>query len=370
MSNRESQIGMSPERFSVSESGMRSLNIGRKPWDLVKELVQNAWDEAPDATECRVIVESNPEDDTTTVIVQDDGQGFSNIADVYTLMGDTSKRLYPTKRGRFNIGEKYVISVALEAEVETVGYTVFFPRHGSREVTNNSRKRGTKIKVLMPWNERQSKELVTMLQLFRSPTNCRLFVNDLEVQPSPAKNIRSAELQTVVQDNPGSPMRTVQRLTEIHIVEPTDSVAERWIYEMGIPVRVIECPWHLDIMQKIPLNQQRDTVSETYLNRIYAETLNSTHGELAKEGFTSVWVKRAIENSQITPDAIKSTAIGRYGPKAVFSSIDRNADMRATEADYKLISPLARCPEKNVSYSENTPAYGIPAKCFLLHRRH
>lgn len=339
MSVTESQIGKSAERFSVSESGMRSLNIGREPWELVKELIQNSWDEAPVATECHVVVEPHPEEGTTTVIVQDDGPGFSNVADVYTLMGNTSKRLHPTKRGRFNIGEKDVVSVAIEAAVETVGYTVVFPRNGTREVTSNSGERGTKIKVLMPWNERQSKELVAMLQLFRPPTNCRLFVNDLEVHPAPAKKICSAELQTVVQDDPAGPMRTTQRRTDIHIVEPADSGDDRWIYEMGIPVQVIECAWHIDIMQKIPLSQQRNTVKETYLNRIYAETLNSTHRELAEEEFTSPWVKRAIENSQITPEAIKSTAKGRYRPNAVFSSIDRNADMRATEAGYELISP-------------------------------
>ena len=57
-------------------------------------------------------------------------------------MGHTSKRLDHTKRGRFNIGEKDVISVAIEAEVETVGYTATFPRTGSREVHYNSRVKG------------------------------------------------------------------------------------------------------------------------------------------------------------------------------------------------------------------------------------
>ena len=339
MSNTEPQIGISTERFSVSASGMRSLNIGRKPWDLVKELIQNAWDEAPFATECRVIVKPHPEGNTTTVTVQDDGPGFSNIADAYTIMGNTSKRLHPTKRGRFNIGEKDVISVATEAEVETVGYTVVFPRSGSREITPNSRKKGTQIQVLMPWNERQSKELVAMLQRFRAPLNCRLFVNDLEVLPRPAKKIRSAELQTEVQDDPNGPMRTIRRRTEIHLVEPADSDGERWVYEMGIPVQVIGCPWHIDVMQKIPLDQKRNVISDTFLNRIYAETLNASHRDLKKEEFASDWVKRAIENSQIDSEAIKSTAIGRYGLKAVFSTIDRNADMRATEAGYELISP-------------------------------
>ena len=35
------------ERFTVSHEGMREQQAGRAPWELVKELVQNAWDEAP-----------------------------------------------------------------------------------------------------------------------------------------------------------------------------------------------------------------------------------------------------------------------------------------------------------------------------------
>ncbi len=86
-------------RFEVSESGMRELNSSRQPWDLVKELIQNAWDEAEAlfACECRVTVEPQADGSATMVTVQDDGPGFSNIADAYTLMGHTAKRLQPTK---------------------------------------------------------------------------------------------------------------------------------------------------------------------------------------------------------------------------------------------------------------------------------
>ena len=60
-------------RFAVSESGMRELNSSREPWDLVKELIQNAWDEAPFASECRVTVEPQPENHVTMVTVKTTG---------------------------------------------------------------------------------------------------------------------------------------------------------------------------------------------------------------------------------------------------------------------------------------------------------
>ena len=125
------------ERLAVSTQGMRELHAGRPPWSLAKELVQNSWDEAPAATVCTITVEpltkGRTEDRGRTVItVTDDGPGFRDIADAYTLMGPTPKRVNPTKRGRFNVGEKEIISVASEATIETVGRTVVFPSDGGR----------------------------------------------------------------------------------------------------------------------------------------------------------------------------------------------------------------------------------------------
>ena len=39
MCPNELQTHTSTRRFEVSEAGMRELNAGRDPWDLVKELV-------------------------------------------------------------------------------------------------------------------------------------------------------------------------------------------------------------------------------------------------------------------------------------------------------------------------------------------
>ena len=128
------------------------MHADREPWTLLKELIQNAWDEAPHASECNVTIERGEQRGTTFIVVEDNGSGFTNPADAWTLMGPTAKRLEPTKRGRFNLGEKEVISVARTATVETVGTTIHFPRDGGREVSRNKRERGTRIELVMPWN--------------------------------------------------------------------------------------------------------------------------------------------------------------------------------------------------------------------------
>ena len=44
----------SKERFTVSHEGMREQHAGRVPW----ELVQNAWDKAPENAVCRIETET------------------------------------------------------------------------------------------------------------------------------------------------------------------------------------------------------------------------------------------------------------------------------------------------------------------------
>ena len=109
-------------RFEVSTEGMRQLHEGRPLWQMVKELVANAWDE--DITTCDATIEYVLEDNNVRITVTDDGKGFTDIADAYTLMAPTPKRGIPGVRGRFNIGEKELISIADTATIETVGQTV------------------------------------------------------------------------------------------------------------------------------------------------------------------------------------------------------------------------------------------------------
>lgn len=326
-----------PDRFSVSHEGMRELHVAREPWQLVKELVQNVWDEAPEATRCNVEIRSHPTERAVIIRVEDDGPGFQDITDAWTLLKHTPKRYDPNKRGRFNMGEKELISVALEATVETVGHTVEFPRMGSRAVHPNRRERGTVIKAVMPWVPETAPVLVQRLSRFR-PTDCRLIVNGKEVPRREPVAIRSATLRTVLQSPGDDRMRETRRRTEIHILNPAEE-GQYWLYEMGIPIQPITTPWDLDVQQKVPMPPNRDTVSEAYLTDIYAEVLNEAHLFMEKEQFGSQWVKQAVEDPRVDDTAIRSTVTGRYGDRVLLTSNDPDANMRAVEEGYELVNP-------------------------------
>ena len=347
--------GWTQERFSISTLGMRELHVDREPWMLVKELVQNAWDEAPEATVCRVKITPGEHDGVTRVVVEDDGPGFSDITDSFTLMKPTAKRLDPTRRGRFNIGEKEIISVAIEAEIRTVGHTVVFPPEGGREVKSNRRKRGTVITALLPWTDEQATELVEVLKRFR-PTDCGLEVNGEVVPRRAAVASRQTRLPTVLQSELGGPLRPTRRVTDIDVL---DHVAETgWLYELGIPIQAVDALYDVDVAQKVPMPPNRDTVGKAYLQDIYAEMLNAAYSQLRGEDFAAQWVRTALEDDRVTPAAVKAAVTGRYGEKVTIWSSDTDSNMRATEAGYEVLHPRSMSPEERKSLRERGEVRG------------
>ena len=343
------------QRFAISTQGMRELHVDRPPWMLVKELIQNAWDEAPEATVCRVRVKPEVRPGVAQVVVEDDGPGFADIADSFTLMKPTPKRMDPTRRGRFNIGEKEVVSVALEAEIRTVGWTVVFPAAGGRGVRRNRRRRGTVVTALLPWDAGQAEELSEMLMRFR-PTTCRLSVNGKEVPKREPVSTRQARLPTVLQSEPGGPLRPTRRVTSVDVLEPVADTG--WLYELGIPIQAIDSAYDVDVAQKVPLPPNRDTVGRAYLQDIYAETLNASYTELRGDDFAAQWVRTALEDDRVTPEAVKTTVTARYGDKVAFWSSHTDSNMRAAEAGYEVLHPRSMSPAERDNLRERGEVKG------------
>ena len=330
------------ERFAVSHLGMREFHQGRNAWELMKELIQNSWDEAPECTMCTVTIEPQGLTGNTLITVEDNGPGFTNIADAYTLMGNTAKRADPKKRGRFNLGEKEFISVAHHAKIETAGHTVNFPEKGGRTVSKNKRERGTKITALMPWTDEEANDLTRRLWIFR-PSECGLTVNGTIVPKREPLKVGKAILETLLQDHLGAPMRKTRRSAEYHVVQPLTQ-GQSWIYEMGIPIQEIDTPFDVDVQQKVPMPPNRTEVPARYISAIYAEALNLMHKEMEEADFGAGWVKAALEDAKTSPEAVRQTITGRYGPKVLLISNDADANLEAQERGYELINPRSLSP--------------------------
>ena len=344
--------GCYEERFAVSMAGMRELHADRPPWMLVKELVQNVWDEAPVATRCEVSVTPAAGGDGVTIVVKDDGPGFVDIRDAWTLMGGTAKRSDPAKRGRFNLGEKEVIAVARSARILTAGRCIEFPPEGGRRVGAGPQETGTTVTLDMPWNAEQARELKSQLRRFRPPADCRLIVNGWETPPAGVDQTVNASLPTVLQDGPGQPMRPTRRRADIHLAW-TAPGRPAWLYELGIPVQSVMGPLDIDVQQKVPLPPNRDTVSESYLRTLYALILNAVYDRLERDEFGSDWVKRAIADPGVAPAAVRAVLNGRYGDKVALTSNSADANMKAAEAGYETVNPRSLSPAEREKFREH-----------------
>ena len=251
-------------RFEVSTEGMKGLHDGRPLWSLVKELVANAWDE--ETTICKVTIDGHEEVFSGGVVkgfievaVEDDGGGFKDIADAFTLMAPTSKRQEAGVRGRFNIGEKEILSVALEGKVETVGTTISFPREGGRVVTKNKRKKGTIVSAIVERPLSEVEETEKALLEFLPPSHITYTINGKVVEPRKKVGVAEGILHTVLATGIGQPLRYSYRKTKIDIFEPRNG--EGHIYEMGITIQPLDMPYDVDIQQKVPMPPNRDTVT-------------------------------------------------------------------------------------------------------------
>ena len=340
---------MTHDRFTVSTEGLRELHANREPWALLKELVQNAWDEAPQATTCTVtILPAKPRG--VQVHVFDDGPGFADISHAFTLLAQTEKRTDPKKRGRFNLGEKEVISVAREATIETVGKTVRFPRGGGRKIVRNQRQRGTLVSALMPWRHDQIRETVAKLRQFR-PTDCRFIVNGEEIPQRKPVAVARAVLPTVVFDPESNAMNRTYRATDIDVLDRADK-DEAWLYELGIPVQTVDLGFDVDVLQKIPLPPNRDTVSASYIRELCAHVLNVTHDQISEDGAAESWVGNALDSSWVSEEAVKATVKKRYGRKVALWSSNTDANLQAAEAGYEVLHPRSLTPGERDNLKE------------------
>lgn len=342
---------MSQNWFEVDTKGLRALQDGKPKTFIVRELLQNAFDE--NITSCKLDVW---EDEGGILIsVEDDSpEGFRDLSDAYTLFKDTYKRSDATKRGRFNLGEKQVFSVCKSAVIETTKGTIIFDGLG-RHRSLKKRKKGSVIRVKVKMNRREVDELLGFINLVLPPKDVHFeytFLGGLpEVRPyrTPYTSFE-ATLRTELQD--GESFRPTRRKTLVN-VHQTQGV--KYLYELGIPVCEIDCDFSLDVQQKVPLSTDRDTVSPSFLKELYALVLNQTHQTITAENAANAWVREAVSSPLVQKEAVTAVVRGRFGDKVVVANpMDPVANDDALSKGYHVV----RGSELNGEEWENIRKHG------------
>ena len=298
--------------FDVDKKGLAQLMGGRSKAFVLYELLQNAWDQ--EVTKVDVTI-SRADRLTTIVVEDDDPEGFTDVVHAYTLFAESGKKGDAEKRGRFNLGEKLVLALAREAEIQTTKGTIFFDSDGRRSKRPAVRDRGSLVRVVIPMTKDEHEELIAAMYVVICPPRIETKFNGRHLPILDVAAEFIVALPTMIADSEGV-MRQRVRQTMVRVYEPAP-LENATLFEMDIPVVETRDRYHVDVQQKVPLNMDRDNVTPAYLRAIRVAVLNATHEGLTEDDVTQTWVKEACSDERVEDAAVRKAVKLRFGERAV-----------------------------------------------------
>lgn len=318
--------------FSVDKTGLTKLQNEKDKFFIVKELVSNCFDE--DITICNVSLEYS--NGVVTIEVYDDSkEGFMNLSDAYTLFAESYKKGNAKQRGRFNIGEKFALSMFNEASITSTKGKIIFHKNGDRTTTSTKNEFGTLFQGKINMTKKEMLSIIEKCELIIPPKNIKFDVCNTLISRPDVSKVFQETLPSVTTDSNGN-LTPTSRKTDIELFE-TDVTDVNYICELGIPVVETDICFTINVNQKIPLNKDRDNVSPSYLRKLKTCILNNTADELDDEEVTTSWATEAMEDAE--PDAVKSVIDKRFGEDAVvFDPTDPEANRKAIADGVEVIT--------------------------------
>lgn len=263
--------------FTVEPEGWRQMNAGRPAAHLVREAVQNVFDEA--ATLLSVDLSWSPDAGVSFVITDNVPGGIRDERLIWTIWL-SDKVDSPTKRGRMGRGLKELISVSDETLIVTAGGpAIEFKRARGKWARTHPRKvrpaAGTRVHGLVKsWGKRDMLAIESYLRRMRPPEGMSFVVNGIAVTRQVSVESYSFKLPTVVfelQEDGGRAEREPRKDTTVDLIHEE----EPWVYEMGIPIEQIDFPLSIDVGQRVPLREKRDVLTDPYRRELFAKLLNA-----------------------------------------------------------------------------------------------
>lgn len=300
------------EWLSVDRSGLAAILERRGKAFVLFELVQNAWDSGASRVEVRLTpIAGAPF--ARIEVVDDSPEGWADLDDAHRLFGRSSRGSDPAKRGRFCLGEKLVLACCRSARIETTAGTLVFDENGRRR-SAAMRERGTlfSAEVRMTREELAEVEAAALRLIPPIPTT----FNGAELQVPELLLRFTTKLPTELADDTGVLRRSVRTtMVEVYPAE----VGEGGILELGVPVCGAEWPWRLNVMQKVPLGMERDSVTDAFRRALQVAAVNAMAGSgvIDSDIATTPWVSETLEDGRISAEATKEIVVKRFGERAV-----------------------------------------------------
>lgn len=312
--------------FEVDKEGLAKLVDRRGKAFVIFELVQNAWD-SHGTRRVSVDLEYLGRDRARLVVTDDSPGGFKDLSHAFTLFAPSEKKGDPKARGRFNLGEKLVLSICDRATITSTKGQVSFEKDGRRQTSQAKVKGGSVFEAVVRMTRAEMDEVLASARKLLPPVEISTTVNGVPLEPrTPLRSLIDVTLLTDLADASGN-MRRRYDETEIflHAVRAGEKAT---LYEMGIPVVPLgDDPFHVDVRQKVPLSMERDGVPPSYLRDVRAAVLDRAYDLITAATATGKWLQDAIEASE-NVEAVKALVTKRFGAKVVISD---PSDMEGTK---------------------------------------
>lgn len=340
---------MSDEFITIDAAGWVEQNRGRDPWQLFREVLQNALDAVEEIEAVgEVTIEFNTRKKQIRVV--DNGPGYDELKHAWTVYGG-NKGDDPTKRGRFSRGIKETLAGVEYAKVKTTSGTAeFFVDHDERDYSrevdaDEKRENGTEVTIRNEeWSGEQFEEMRQYVDDLWVPRDVEITVDIVGGKSTEKKRVEPTEtfdayLPTVkVVDQV---LQEERRHTDVECkFSPGGSGT---IYEMGIPVMTDwEVPYDVNIQQRIPMAEQRNEVDRDFMRRFTPKFINKMLSEFTDEMLNEEWVTSNIDNFRLD-DSVKKEYIERRfkedGDKEVVMSYDQQSDDKVEQHGYTVVDP-------------------------------
>lgn len=324
--------------FEVDKGGLAKLLEKRGKEFVIYELVQNAWD--TDAHTVEVSLRASVHGMADLKVTDDHPEGWKDLTHAWTLFAESEKKGNPEKRGRFNLGEKLVLALCKEATIETTTGGVRFDGEGRHSIKTKSPS-GSVFTASVKMTRGEIEEVTKAVKKLLPPSGCATIFNGEKI--SYRKPLREIEvtLPTEIADAEGN-LRRSARKTKIEVVTLLPGEVPT-IFEMGIPVVGLSQggdKWHYNVMQKVPLNSDRDNVTPSYLQEVRTLVLNEMYRELTPEDASNFAVRDALADEKVSKEAVETVMTLKFGTKRVISDpSDPEANNIAVLQGYTVIPP-------------------------------
>jgi len=222
-------------------------------------------------------------------------------------------------------------------------------------------------------SKKDYEEMLATVNTYIPPCNITTIINDVQLPNREPQVTIKAKLPTeIAEDTPnGKILKRTVRNTTIEVY-PMNGEEKAYLYEMGLPVCETGDAYHYNIMQKVPLGTDRETISASYLRAVRGEVTNVMVEYVDKEDASANWLRDAMSSRQIEAQAVKDIIEKRFGDKVAVATPGNNqANEAAIDHGYRLVRPSelskeewenVRGAEAMLSSAKLFPAKTVPGE--------